>query len=194
MAPATQVKTGRVDIYHPSGNYKNLVDQNRWNVDSSHTGKIGYLSIVKLEADGNAELAAGTDVPWAIVVGMWDENHVPLSTTGYINASTQGQIEVIKFATGIGLNISEDADGGVINFPTTPYADLTAQTVGGDAQDSIIQGPQMIRYIDSSTASASAGSLRWKILRKDGSIINNRRAGDTTSALRYIIIPTSYTA
>jgi hypothetical protein len=89
------------------------------------------------------------------------------------------------------LSICEDGDSDLISYPTDLYVSLLTQTILQTSTNNYDPGPAARTLLDSSTADGSAGSLTFQILGLDDDPSNIRPQGDTTSKLRYRVIPAS---
>ena len=131
--------------------------------------------------------------PGTVVMGVVQNVTTPNGVAfkeGYRPASVAGYCTVIPISM-IDVSICEDGAGGVINFPTNSFVDILAQTILNTTTNNYDPGPLARVLLDSSTAAASLGSLTFQILRASGEPNNIRPVGDTSSPLRYVVVPGS---
>lgn len=192
MPTTTQFLDGEVTWQTRGSAYQgNYVGPRSIGVDTSNTDLIANGSIIVREADGNAALHVANGNVLGLVRNTKSPDDVTFRDL-YKPSATAACLEYQPIDN-IDLNVCEDGVGGVIaDWTATPYVDLTAQSLTGNTGatgEAFARGIRVLRYIDSSTAASSAGSLSWQIVAVDETFINSRPPGNTTAVKRYIIQP-----
>ncbi len=155
-------------------------------VASSNTANLTYGSLIYLDGSGEVVVSGpGTKVLGYVTKVGDSTTGKELPRDGVLKAGRAGWVEFLPTAQ-FSLWLVEDGDGGNVALDSG-FVDITAQSILGFNENTEELQPFVSFQMDSSTASATQGSLSFSF----------RRSNDVSESLRgsgpgsFILIPVS---